>query len=277
MKKNFDEALRRVLVHEGGKVDDPRDPGGRTNRGVTQRTFNAYLQSIKKKPRDVFTMTDAECKAIYKRRYWDVVKGDQLPPGIDYVVFDGAVNSGSAQSVKWLQRALGVTVDGELGLMTMQSIDKAKDHDELVSDICARRLAFLRALKHWRTYKNGWTSRVSNVKAVGQAWAMGSVGPEVVYVAGAETKAEVSDAKAMPHRSSADATAGAGATIATGAQAVTQAKEQLEPLQEVSYVPEVLALLTVVGIVLLVGGIAYRWYVTRKRKERADALGLETA
>jgi lysozyme family protein len=94
MKESFKKAMVHVLKYEGGKVDDPQDPGGRTNQGVTQKTFNAYLASKKQKPRDVYTMKDAERDDIYRSRYWNEAKGDQLPPGIDFVIFDA---KGSAE------------------------------------------------------------------------------------------------------------------------------------------------------------------------------------
>lgn len=278
MKDKFKESLRRVLVHEGGKVDDPRDPGGRTNKGVTQNTFNAWLKSKGKKPRDVYTMTDDECAAIYKHRFWDVIDGDNLPPGIDYVVFDGAVNSGPSQSVKWLQRALGMTnADGQLGVMTMDKLRGVNDHDALVAGICGKRMAFLQALKHWKTYKGGWTKRVNSVKATGQAWAMGSVGPEVEYIAGAEMRAMVADAKPIPTRTPADAITGIGATITAGAQVVNEAKDSLAPAAELGFASNVLVALTIAGVVLALAGLAYRFYISKRKREMSDALGNQAA
>src|ERR1700722_18553072 len=97
---NFTQALSQVLRHEGGVCDDPRDPGGRTNCGITQANYDVYRKSKGLPPHDVYLMADNERDDIYRTRYWDAVRGDQLPSGLDYVVFDGAVNSGVAQSVK---------------------------------------------------------------------------------------------------------------------------------------------------------------------------------
>ena len=120
----FRDALARVLVHEGGKVDHPADPGGRTNKGVTQRVYNAWRTKSYLPLRDVYLISDLEVEAIYRFQYWDAIKGDQLPPGIGYVVLDGAVNSGPKQSAKWLQRALGFEpsqVDGMIGSVTLNA------------------------------------------------------------------------------------------------------------------------------------------------------------
>jgi lysozyme family protein len=105
-----------------------------------------------------------------KDQYWHAVRGDDLPAGLDYVVFDGAVNSGPSRSAKWLQQALGVTADGHIGSVTLAAA-QAADAAAIIDRICDIRMAFLRGLKHWPRYKNGWTTRVSGVRSVGKAWA----------------------------------------------------------------------------------------------------------
>src|SRR5688500_6264664 len=106
MQNRFEECLKLVLVHEGGYANHPKDPGGATNFGVTQRVYDGYRLKAGVAKRSVKEITKTEVSAIYKRQYWDLIDGDELPAGVDYVVFDGAVNSGCGQSVKWLQRAL---------------------------------------------------------------------------------------------------------------------------------------------------------------------------
>lgn len=275
MKTKYAEALRRVLVHEGGKVDDPRDPGGRTNCGVTQRVYSAWRKNQGLATRDVYKMTKDECQAIYRAQYWDQIKGDQLPPGIDYVVFDGAVNSGCTQSVKWLQRACGIEADGHLGNITLDKINGLNDHDALIQKIVDQRMAFLKHLKTWKTFGKGWSTRVANVKAVGQAWAMGSVGPAVEYIAGAEKKATVEDAKPLPPRTSADVTTGVGATLTTVGATITEMKDTVAPATELGYLQHLLVGLTVAGVVIAVAGIAYRLYLSRKKERMAHELGNE--
>lgn len=281
-KAEFKNALKLVLVHEGGKVDDPRDPGGRTNQGVTQGSYNNYLDSKGRKSRDVYKMTHEERDEIYKRRYWDTVKGDDLPPGIGYVIFDGAVNSGPAQSVKWVQRSLmnhyPGKVDGIMGMLTVEAIKGVNDHDALVAAICARRLDFLDNLKTWKTYGKGWSRRVASVKATGQAWANGSVGPKVEYIEGAEKKANLSDAKAMPAKAVGDIAGSAGGASSIGAQGLSTqldgVKEQLSPFSTIAFVEKILLVVTIIGIVAVIGGFGYRFIAQRIESKRRDALDL---
>ena len=281
MKANFKKALARVLVHEGGRVDDARDPGGRTNQGVIQRVYDDYRKSKGQVTRDVYSITDAERDEIYRRRYWDVIEADKLPSGVDYVVFDGAVNSGPSQSVKWVQRALGAAyqgrVDGQMGMTTLRAIEDYADHDALIAAICARRLDFLDNLKTWRTFGKGWSARVAGVKATGQAWARNTAAPPPEAIPDSAAKARIEDMKPLPVKATADAAAGAGGSLALISQAVDQSKSQLSAFSDVEIVNKGLLVLTVIGLVLLAAGIAYRWYAARKTKDRLDALDLNPA
>jgi len=272
----FDRALPPVLVHEGGYVNHPDDPGGETNKGVIQRTYDAFRKAKGLALQSVRYITDAEVREIYKKEYWDRIGGDKLPPGVGYVVFDGAVNSGVAQSVKWLQRALkeyGLypgKVDGVAGQGTIEAVNSVNDHDALIAKIIARRNAFLRALKTWKTFGKGWAARVANVLKRGQAWAMGSVGPEVVYVAGGDAKARLEDAKTAPSTAPGDVSAGAGGISVI----ISQTQEQLTPYVNIGFVAQAIAVLTIGGAVIAIGGIAYRWYAQKKKAERLDALDI---
>lgn len=164
MRQNFPDALKHVLVHEGGYVNHPSDPGGATNKGITWRTYNGYRDSIGKPRRHVKNITDDEVAAIYKRDYWDVVRGDDLPSGLDYAVFDFAVNSGPSRSAKFLQRIVGVSDDGRIGPATLSAV-KARDTKSLIIALCDTRLEWLQRLKTWRTFGRGWQRRVTEVKA----------------------------------------------------------------------------------------------------------------
>lgn len=272
MRQNFEPSLKRVLVHEGGKVDDPHDPGGRTNQGVTQSTYNLYLTAVGLPKRDVYDMTDGERDDIYRRRYWDVIKGDKLPAGIDYITFDGAVNSGNVQSVKWVQRALGPyytgKVDGVMGESTLAAIRDHPNHDALVEAIATRRLAFLKALKTWRRYGKGWQSRVMGVEATAQAWATGNTAPMSLFDPQGSAKAYIEDGKPSPSKAPGDAAMGGGIVSGT----LAQATDQLTPLSNIDFIAQVVAALTVAGVIVTVGGIAYRWYAKRREAELADAL-----
>ena len=279
----FREALARILVHEGGKVDDPRDPGGRTNKGVTQRVYNAWRTKSHLPLRDVYLISDLEVEAIYRFQYWEPINGDQLPPGVGYVVMDGAVNSGPKQSAKWLQRALGfeqAQVDGVIGSVTINAAQQAPDHDALIARIIDRREIFLRALKTFPTFGKGWLRRIKNVKETGQAWAMGSVGPAVEYSPGGEAKASVDDAKSPPPRAPGDLAAGAGASGTLGGggldQVLNQAKDQLEPFEAFGWVKGIVVSIIVLSALLAAGGFVWRWWAVKKAAELADALDSET-
>ena len=100
------ESLARVLAHEGGYSNHPKDPGGATMKGVTQRVYDGYRKGKGLAVRSVKGITTDELNEIYDRQYWDAVKGDLLPAGVDYVLFDGAVNSWPGRSIMWLQQAL---------------------------------------------------------------------------------------------------------------------------------------------------------------------------
>lgn len=264
------DALARVLVHEGGYANNPADPGGATMSGVTQRTFDGYLR-LGKASRPVRTITSTELGEIYRRQYWAAVKGDELPEGIDYVLFDGAVNSGPAQSIKWLQRALGVRVDGVLGEATIDAVEAHPDHDLLIAAVLDRRMKFLRALKHWSEFRTGWTRRVDEVRRIGQAWATGSVGPQPTYVAGMERRASLLDAKSAPSLAVADAVTGGGLLSTV----IDQTTTALNPLAEhLPSVGTVVGVLTAAGGVAMAGGMLYRWYATRKANALTDALDL---
>ena len=263
------DALAKVLVHEGGYVNDPRDPGGATNRGVTRRTYDGYRKRLGLPSKPVRGISQTEVGEIYRRQYWAAVRGDDLPAGVDYVLFDGAVNSGPVQSVKWLQRALGVKVDGVMGEATVAAAEAYPDHDALVAAILARRLAFLQSLKTWKAFGKGWGRRVAEVKAIGQAWATGSVGPQPTYVAGMERRGLLSDAKSVPGKGFADATTGGGIVTT----AISQVTDTLAPLADkLPQISTALTVLTVVGAVLAAAGIAYRLWAKGRERDLDDAL-----
>src|SRR5690554_3967496 len=133
-----------ILASEGGYVDHPSDPGGATNLGITHRTLAAWRGKPVTK-QDVRNLTRAEALEIYKAQYWRTSGADRMPAGLDYAVFDYAVNSGPARAVKDLQRVLGVGVDGVVGAQTLAAIAARKAAD-LIRALCDRRRAFVRAL-----------------------------------------------------------------------------------------------------------------------------------
>jgi lysozyme family protein len=165
MKDNFEKALAAVLVHEGGFVNNPKDPGGMTNLGCTKAVWEEHCGH----PVDEKTMrglTPADVGPLYRQKYWNKVCGDDLPAGVDYVVFDAAINSGPGRAAKWLQACVGVEPDGGIGPKTLAAV-RAFSAKQLVEDYTKRRLSFLMDLPTWDTFGRGWTKRVNEVEDVG--------------------------------------------------------------------------------------------------------------
>lgn len=153
-KANFDSAMAHVFEFEGGYVNDPRDPGGETNFGISKRSY----------PReDIKNMTRARAAQIYRRDYWNAIRGDDLPAGLDLVAFDAAVNSGVSRGAKWLQGALGVSADGRIGPQSIAAA-KASNAAAVIDRAVDARLAFLRRLSTWGAFGKGWTRRVEAVR-----------------------------------------------------------------------------------------------------------------
>lgn len=162
MKDNFEQCLALVLKHEGNFVNHPKDPGGMTNLGVTKKVWEEWV----KHPVDEATMRalgPADVGPLYKDRYWNRVRGDDLPSGVDYAVFDLAVNSGVGRASKILQAALGLPTDGIVGPKTIEAAQAANAR-ELATNICERRQDFLQSLPTFDTFGRGWTRRVSEVE-----------------------------------------------------------------------------------------------------------------
>jgi lysozyme family protein len=270
MKQDFDKAMKIELVFEGGCCDDPIDPGGRTNQGIIQREFSAYLRAKGEEARDVYTMTDAERDEIYRKQYGDKIHFDDLPPGVDIVILDGAINSGVGQSIKWAQRSLGLTADGVMGVVTMEAIQNYGDHDVLIAAICARRMLFLKGLKTFYHFGPGWTKRVEKLKSVGQAWAMGSVGPAVVYIPDGHRKAKLDQAKVAPPRGPADAVASGGSVTTT----LSTIQSTLAPMQGSAFTDHLILYLGIAAAVLACFGVLYGVYARRKKAELEDVLDM---
>lgn len=159
----YSEAIGRLLKSEGGYVNHPSDPGGPTNFGITLADYRKY-----KKPdataADVRRMKMSEAKDIYQSKYWNAIRGDDLPAGVDYCLFDYAVNSGTGRAPKVLQRILGVAVTGRIDDATIAAAKAAEAKHTIVA-ICDERLRFLKGLKTWSVFGAGWSRRVSEVRA----------------------------------------------------------------------------------------------------------------
>ena len=153
MKANFDRCMSAVFSHEGGYANDPNDPGGETRYGISKRSYPNE---------DIRNMTRTRAAQIYRRDFWNAVKGDELPAGLDLVAFDAAVNSGPSRGAKWLQSALGVIADGRIGPQTLTAARTAPS--TAIDRACNARLGWLRTLPTWKHYGNGWTRRVEGVR-----------------------------------------------------------------------------------------------------------------
>jgi lysozyme family protein len=164
MQSNFELCLKKMLAHEGGYVNHPQDPGGMTNLGVTKRVWEEWVgHDVDEK--QMRALTPETVAPLYKRKYWDAVRADDLVAGVDYCVFDVAVNSGPGRAVKFLQSSVGVTADGGFGPATLAAVKNAEaDPKRLIELYSAKRLEFLQSLKTFETFGKGWSRRVAEVK-----------------------------------------------------------------------------------------------------------------
>lgn len=165
MRENFDHCLAAVLKHEGGYVDDKRDPGGATNLGCTKKVWEEWVGHEVTKE-DIRALTVADVSPLYKKKYWDVVKGDELPSGVDYVMFDCAINSGTGRAAKIAQKICGVAQDGAIGPASLASIKRICESEGVryfIEEYNDARLRFLQALPTFEHFGKGWSRRVNEV------------------------------------------------------------------------------------------------------------------
>lgn len=152
---NFEKAFEKLLGHEGGFVDHPRDPGGATRYGITQRVAMAHGYTG-----DMRELPVAEAKRIARVAYWDAVRADEVPDAVRYDLFDAAYHSGPVQAVRWLQRAAGAADDGKLGPKTLLAV-RMVDPQLLAKRFNGHRLRFLADLKTWDAFGKGWARRIA--------------------------------------------------------------------------------------------------------------------
>lgn len=246
MKENFEKCAELVLASEGGYVDDSRDSGGATKYGVTLATLQAVRGGSVTK-QDVANLTMDEASAIYRKLYWDKVDGDDLPAGVDYAVFDYAINSGPARAVKALQKTVGTDIDGSIGPKTMAALDSAmKEFGEetVIGSYCDSRLSFLKSLKTWKTFGKGWGRRVGEVEH--NAGQMALDDPQYVApTSGGSAKARDKDTAV----SRTPGGIGAGAVgIGTIGAVVSDLAKQIQPLTDASSIAQYLFMaLSVIG------------------------------
>jgi len=154
----FDKIVEDVLKHEGGYVNDPQDPGGETNLGVTKRVYEDFGGT-----KDMKDLTREDVEPIYKKNYWDRVKGDDLPAGLDLCVFDFGVNAGTGRAAKYLQTMIGTVADGGIGPNTLKKLnDYVEEHgiEDAIKNYQSDRQKYYESLSTFDTFGKGWTRRV---------------------------------------------------------------------------------------------------------------------
>jgi lysozyme family protein len=161
----FKVCLKHVLKWEGGYTDDPHDPGGKTMKGVLQRVYDRYRDQMGRPRRWVKQIAEDELQDIYRRYYWDPLKADELPTGVDLAVFDFGVNCGIGTAAKHLQAVVGVDRDGHIGPVTIGAAH-AMDADTLIKKLHARRDHRYRQLHHFWRFGKGWLNRSRDIKAI---------------------------------------------------------------------------------------------------------------
>lgn len=170
-QRNLSRSLQLMFGDEGGYVNNPKDPGGPTKYGVTINTLKAWRKNNRLTADDVKKLELGEATLIARSEYWNAIRGDDLPPGLDYAVFDCAYNSGPAQAAKLLQRILNVSPDGVIGAKTLDAMRKYLTRlslERLITAYCDERMKFLRSLKNWPSFSRGWTRRVTGVDPEGK-------------------------------------------------------------------------------------------------------------
>ena len=153
MKDNFDECLKMLLHHEGGYVWHEEDPGGETNLGVTKKVYQEWGGT-----KDMKDLTVEDVAPIYKKNYWDRCKCDDLESGVDWVVFDWAVNSGTGRAAKAIQKICGAAQDGAIGPKTLALIG-TQNTQYVIEEFGKIRQDFYESLKTFDTFGKGWTRR----------------------------------------------------------------------------------------------------------------------
>lgn len=165
MSRSFDYCVKRVFGHEGGEVNDPQDPGGHTNLGITQSTLNHARHVIGNLPATVDKLSRNDALEIYRALYWEPVRGDELPLGVALIVFDAAVNQGVGDAVRFLQLAVNTVPDGVFGPHTLQAVNRANPRATIL-EVASRRMFDYMQLDHLQDrFGLGWSRRLCAILA----------------------------------------------------------------------------------------------------------------
>ncbi|MBA8838532.1 glycoside hydrolase family 108 protein [Ochrobactrum sp. RH2CCR150] len=163
MRSNFAAVMPYIFQEEGGYVDNPADPGGATNMGITIGNLAAWA-GHSETAQDVKNLAKDTATEIYRKQYWDKIDGDSLPSGVDYAMLDFAVNSGPSHAIKMLQQILGILQDGFLGPATFAALS-ARPPQDIIDRLCDERSAWLRGLAAAASFGKGWQARVERVRS----------------------------------------------------------------------------------------------------------------
>ncbi|MDD7910878.1 glycoside hydrolase family 108 protein [Pseudovibrio exalbescens] len=163
-QERFDACVEIVLSHEGGYVDHPQDPGGATNFGITLATLRDWRGDLALSAEDVKALSRTEAKQIYRARYWQALSCDQLPAGLDLMLFDFGVNAGPGRAARLLQRLVGAAEDGVIGPRTLAATTELATR-RLINAYADARLAYYRGLSHFSSFGRGWTNRTEAVRS----------------------------------------------------------------------------------------------------------------
>lgn len=254
---SYPEAIRRLLASEGGYINHPSDPGGPTNFGITIADYRRYMKPDATAA-DVRAMKVDEAKAIYREKYWNATRCDDLPAGVDYCVFDYAVNSGTGRVPKVLQRVLGIGITGRIDNATVAAVRK-REARALIQAICDERLRFLQGLKTWPVFGKGWGRRVGEVRAAALALADKPAGRAPQR----DTPATSTQGKGVVPVNEAARKSTAGGAIASGGIAAQQSAE--------NGADWVIIVIVLVIAVAIAGGAWAFWRWHQKRRQEAPA------
>lgn len=277
-RDTFFKVVPAILQHEGGFSTDRTDPGNwstgkagqgkfvGTKYGVTGRTLAGY-RGVAVTEQDVRNLTLDEAIEIFRSQYWTPIKGDDLPPGLDYAMLDFAINSGPARAASTLQKLLGVSVDGIIGAKTIDAVRRRGDVSSLIKALCSARLAFMRSLKIWPQNARGWSKRVADVQA--KSLRM-TVGIDVAAMTEPETLIPAADPRTQKVTATKQGKANVATVVGVMGAGVSEIADKISPY---AYLADVLQYLFV-GLTLVGAGFAL--YTTLNRIQSGNDAGVET-
>jgi len=272
---SYPACLNFTFKYEGGYVNHPNDPGGPTNFGITQNVLAGW-RGMPVSSTDVKKMSRKEAGDIYRANYWAAVRGDDLPAGVDLVVWDYGVNSGPTRAIKALQQALRIKADGFIGAATLDAARQADPHT-LIIDICAQRQAFVRGLLTYKTFGKGWEARIAACKALAMSMvrrpadAPPAIIPDPNPVEETPAKARGSDESLL---NSSTIRAGGGAAAAGTAIVVKEsieiAKESVDTAKTAGEIATSLGPWLLLALIVVGFGVYIIWHRRKQIRGRAE-------